>query len=298
MTVALAGCQANDKKTRYDLLFCPSHHFLPPQWWLVKPRRMWTLWGRKASPTTRSEGSLPSSSSSSRVNSSSGNHLSSNSSNSNSSSNSSNHSGNSSSSLKPRFHNASSHSSSSSPRDQSGNFLSCFWSFDEMCNLSGFNSEFLLTTKTMESLILKCSMRYNLLLSFRANLNKPCCLTLFWILPNSGCSPNCGKFCSDRLRAKPAGFLLQGHHLPQDHPPVHAAGRRLWEVWRNRGSVDLRTPVWGRELFDQARITRTPLHGQLRAKHQRSPVLHHHCQDSLAGRQACGIRTRWRPGEL
>ena len=113
-----------------------------------------------------------------------------------------------------------------------------------------------------------------------------------------GCSPNCSQLCSDRLRAKPAGFLLQGHHLPQDHPPVHAAGRRLWEVWRNRGSVDLRTPVWGRELFDQARITRTPLHGQLRAKHQWSPVLHHHRQDSLAGRQACGFRTRWRPGEL
>ena len=65
------------------------------------------------------------------------------------------------------------------PEIKVGTSFHVFDLFDEMCNLSGFNSEFLLTTKTMESLILKCSMRYNLLLSFRANLNKPCCLTLF-----------------------------------------------------------------------------------------------------------------------
>ena len=83
---------------------------------------------------------------------------------------------------------------------------------------------------------------------------------------------------------------LCGLPLPPRGFRFHDPGRGFHDRRRAWRQVDLRGAVRGRELHARPRPAGPSLNGQCRAGHQWLAILHYHCANALAGRQACRLR--------
>ena len=82
-------------------------------------------------------------------------------------------------------------------------------------------------------------------------------------------------------------------NLPPRNQTVHDPGRRFHCIQRNRRRINLRREVPRRKLRLETRPALPPLHGQLRPRYKRQPVLHHHRRNPPPRRKA---RRLW-PGD-